>query len=964
VTPEQWHRVKEVFEAAMEQAPSERSAFVGQACAGDELLHSEVKSLLSSYEQETSFMETPAAALAAQSLLKEESAALVGQQLGHYQIMRELGRGGMGVVYLAQDTSLDRPVALKLLPTHLTSDPDRLRRFEREARAASALNHPNILTIYEIGRLDGLHFIATEFIDGVTLREQMSNQEMEQSEALDVATQISSALSAAHKAGIVHRDVKPENIMVRPDGYVKVLDFGLAKLTERRATSSDTEVGAFGAVRTDTGVVIGTASYMSPEQAEGQHVDQRSDVFSFGVVFYEMLTGEMAFRRDSDVDTLHAIIHEKPVGLSGLRGRVSAAVEEVLRRCLEKDPEKRFPTGADLRAALEVAVTSSDSSVGPTVHLQQHAWPRWRQRWWIGLVGLVLLVGGLAWLRNSRSVPGKASAGTAEAPSPEMRTGPLTALTGHEYAPAFSPDGKYVAFVWGGEADDNLDIYFKFIDGGTPQRLTRNPDADVAPSWSPDGHYIAFSRVSGTERAIFMIPAFGGPERKLLSAHVADSPTFPISFLDWAPDGKSLVYSDANSLETPANLYRLQVETLEAQQFTTPPPHSLGDRNPMLSTDGQLLAFVRESSVNVSDIYVVTTSGGEPRRLTFDNQPIGCLAWTVDGRTIVFASDREGGGLWRISANGGVPERLAVGSDNSGFMAISRQGQRLAYTKGFRATSMWRVTLPNSPGQPVGRTKLLSTMTLDLFPQISPDGKKIVFSSYRSGTSEIWMCDAEGSNPLQLTRLGRPGTGTPRWSPDGRYIAFDARLPDQSDIYVIGANGGPTRRVTQDTSDDVVPSWSSDGRWIYFASNRSGDYQVWKMPAEGGDALQVTRHGGFAAFESPDAKYVYYAKGRDVPGLWRVPVEGGEEAMVLDRPGAGAWHLWAVVDEGIYLAEGERKSGGFIQFFSFATRQVKPVAVMERPPYRGLAVSPDGRWLLYTQSDGSGSSIVLVENFR
>ena len=231
VKAEQWHRVKEVFEAALEHAPEQRSAFLGQACAGDDVLVSEVKSLLSSYEQEKSFMETPAAAMAAQSLVKEESAALVGQQMGHYQIIQELGRGGMGVVYLAEDTSLGRQVALKVLPEHLISDPDRLRRFEREARAASALNHPNILTIHQIAQVDNLHFIATEFIDGVTLRERIANKELKLSDALNIAEQIASALAAAHEAGIVHRDIKPENVMLRRDGIAKVLDFGLAKLT-------------------------------------------------------------------------------------------------------------------------------------------------------------------------------------------------------------------------------------------------------------------------------------------------------------------------------------------------------------------------------------------------------------------------------------------------------------------------------------------------------------------------------------------------------------------------------------------------------------------------------------------------------------------------------------------------------------------------------------------------------------
>ena len=306
MTPEQWHRVKEVFEAALGHAPEERSEFLGQACGGDDLLCSEVESLLSSYEQEKSFLETPAAALAAQSLVKEESVALVGQQLGHYQIVREIGRGGMGVVYLAQDVSLGRPVALKLLPKHLTSDPNRLRRFEREARAASALNHHNILTIYEIAQLDGLHSIATEFIDGVTLRGRIKSKRLELSETLNIAEQIASALVAAHEAGIVHRDIKPENVMLRRDGYVKVLDFGLAKLTEQPTVKKVNASAAVAGMNTDTGI-MGTVGYMSPEQAQGESVDHRTDIFSLGVVIYEMVTGQMPFEAKTVRDVIAPI---------------------------------------------------------------------------------------------------------------------------------------------------------------------------------------------------------------------------------------------------------------------------------------------------------------------------------------------------------------------------------------------------------------------------------------------------------------------------------------------------------------------------------------------------------------------------------------------------------------------------------------------------------------------------------
>jgi Tol biopolymer transport system component len=254
---------------------------------------------------------------------------------------------------------------------------------------------------------------------------------------------------------------------------------------------------------------------------------------------------------------------------------------------------------------------------------------------------------------------------------------------------------------------------------------------------------------------------------------------------------------------------------------------------------------------------------------------------------------------------------------------------------------------------------------LDQGPQYSPDGKRIVFESTRSGFYEIWVCDSEGTNTIQLTTLERV-TGTPRWSPDGRQIAFDSRPESHSGIYVINVEGGSPRRLTTETSDDVVPSWSRDGRWIYFASNRSGTQQVWKVPAEGGQAVQVTKKGGLAAFESPDGKIVYYAK-FDSPGLWRVAVEGGEETLVLDQPKAGYWDYWAVVDGGIYFVNAAVVSRPTIEFYSFATRRVRQIAAMEKEAYKwspGFAISPDGRWILYASMDHSGSDIMLVENFR
>jgi Tol biopolymer transport system component len=789
---------------------------------------------------------------------------------------------------------------------------------------------------------------------------------------LNIAVQAADALAAAHEAGIVHRDIKPENIMVRRDGLVKVLDFGLAKLVEQRVVAAS-EAETRELVRTETGMLMGTARYMSPEQAKGEKVTARSDIFGFGVVLYELLTGEAAFRRASAVDTLHAVIHDEPTGLKALSQRVPAGVERVLRRCLEKEAERRYADGVELTAALKQAMESSRSTTGASARAQ-HLWPSGQRRWWIGLAAVaLLLVCGALWLRLSRTGVGNASDSAAKAPAAMMKTVPLTALSGIVGCPRFSPDGNQVAFMWGGEAgasEDNMDIYVKLIDSGTLLRLTSDPARDGMPVWSPDGHWIAFSRTSDTERAIYMISSIGGPERKLVSAHCAGFGGWS-GMIDWSADG-AIIYSDATASGNGYGLYRLSVDTLETTQLTLPPAHWLGDRMPVTSPDGKLLAFVR-GVAHEDDLYLMPALGGEPKRLTFDNGPdwiIG-LAWTADGRSIVFASRRGGTySLWRIPASGGEPERLGVGGDYALQPAISRQGQRLAYVNvSGEASSIWRLDLAASQGKAVSQTRLFSSSAFEGDPQLSPDGKKIVFSSERSGDLDIWVCDSDGSNPLQLTKL-HSESANPYWSPDGRSIVFNSRLKNQHEIYVISANGGVPHRMTEDPSNDELPSWSRDGHWIYFLSKRSGDSQVWKMPAEGGEAVQVTRQGGLRALESSDGRYVYYAKRSNVsgvPGLWRVPAEGGEEELVLDRLRAG-YQWWTVADKGIYFFEPEGKSGAAIEFYSFSTRRVTQVTSIEKWDNVDslLSVTPDGRWMLLAQGTGlwAGSNIMLVENFR
>jgi Tol biopolymer transport system component len=382
----------------------------------------------------------------------------------------------------------------------------------------------------------------------------------------------------------------------------------------------------------------------------------------------------------------------------------------------------------------------------------------------------------------------------------------------------------------------------------------------------------------------------------------------------------------------------------------------------VFSPDGRTLAFNRGSQ-GVTSIYTMPVAGGQERRLITGSQFGWGLAWTSDGRDIIFGRASwlaKFGWLWKVSARGGEPQRLQLGQEGTEPFI---RGSRLVYARQFSNLNIWRKQL-DSKHSSLPADRFLSSTAIESGPQFSPDGSSIAFESTRSGSYEIWICRSDGTNLVQLTHFNNV-TGTPRWSPDGRQIAFDSRATGNADIFVMDSQSGPPRQLTNETSADVIPSWSRDGRWIYFASARSGPWEVWKMPSAGGPAAQVTRHGGYGAFESPDAKFLYYTKYSAVSGIWRMPTSGGEETLVVAGVEPESWGYWAVVEKGIYYLDTTAMPA--IAFFDFTSRQVTRVVEFQTRPAReatGLAVSPDGRAILYTQLDALTRDIVLVDNFQ
>jgi Tol biopolymer transport system component len=605
---------------------------------------------------------------------------------------------------------------------------------------------------------------------------------------------------------------------------------------------------------------------------------------------------------------------------------------------------------ADVKIGLQELKEESDS--GKLVAAPSTQGTHRRSLIWVGV--LLALLGAAAvavWFYRSNP----------EAPEEPLAAVPLTTYPGQERQPSFSPDGNQVAFSWNGEKQDNFDIYVKLIGSGNQLRLTTAPEADSCPVWSPDGRSIAFLRERpGGKASVYLVSPLGPPERKVAEIGYLDS-------LAWAPDGKSLVVTDRNSDKEPLGLFLLSVESGERRRLTSAPEKLFIDSQPAFSPDGHTLAFIREVAVGFRDIYLLTLSEdfqpiGEPKRFTFENQLSFRPVWTLDGDEIIFSSGPYlSYSLFRIAASGsGKPQRLAGAGEDGSEAIISPRMQRLVYTRELIDVNIWRLEVHGPHEKISAPMKLISSTRIDAHAQFSPDGKKIVFSSNRTGSFEIWICDSDGSNPQPLTSLGS-GCGFPHWSPDGERIAFCSNLDGQWEIYVISANGGKPKRFTSSPAADYTPRWSRDGKWVYFGSDRSGESQVWKMPARGGEAVQVTRKGGATAFESPDSQWIYYTNGYEDSPLWKMPRDGGEETQVLESV---EQHAFAIVKEGIYFIPRPDSAGHHsIQFFNFATQRIRSLSTIERIDTY-LSVSPDGRWILYSQIDQLGSDLMLVENFH
>ena len=869
----------------------------------------------------------------------------------------------MGVVYRARDTRLGRDVALKFLGV-FARDSNSFDRFRREARSASGINHPNICTVYDIDEHEGEPFLVMELLDGTTLKHRIGGRPVPLQDFLDWAVQIADALQAAHAKGIIHRDVKPANIFITNRGQPKLLDFGLAKKTHRARTPAlmDATTSVVADFETGPGLTLGTISHMSPEQARGEDIDERSDIFSLGVVLYEMATGRQAFTGATSAVIFDAILNRPPVPPLAFNPALPPRLADVIERCVEKDRALRYQSASDLLADLQRIRRSLTSSVpSGSSALTAVAQPRVRRqfrsaRWPVRIIAVAAGLLACIWVaRFAGRYTGERDAA--------FKPVPLTTYIGSEYAPTFSPDGNQVAFSWAGETGQNRDIYIAPLDGGQPLRLTTDSAFDNYPKWSRDGRQIAFIRNPGSKGAIYTIAATGGPEKK-----IADTRGWSV---DWTPAGDELVAVDRVSLSDVFNVWVVSVVTGQKRQISFFRGRPEGDAFAALSADGKSVAFSRKHG-GQSHVFLVPFSGGEPLQLTAGrNAGITGLAWMPDGRSIIFSA---GGRLLRVpvDSDASLATELTGIDTNAGFPAISRNPPvRLAYEHGIRDDNLRKVRLRADKVLTAEAGFVTTWTSRELAPQFSPDGASIAFASDRSGNFEIWKSRSDGSDATRLTSFRGEHSGSPRWSPDGRKIVFDHdNGSGKHQLYVIEANGGSLRLLTREDLDAVKPTWSRDGEWIYFSSTKGRSQQIWKIRSNSNESqspVQVTQNGGVEAFESLDGKTLYYVGG-DKPGLWSVTPQGGQPQLIEPSVSLGAW---SVAADGIYFVD---YSGASVRI---APRPIKridfksgkvvelgktPGSIAVATP--GFSVKHDGSEALYSSVDRLESDLKLVEDFR
>ncbi|MGD9561595.1 MAG: protein kinase [Pyrinomonadaceae bacterium] len=887
-------QIERIYQTAADRPPDERSAFLDESCGGDEELRREVESLLRYHNSTDDLLNSPPAVLAADLFAERgENGAFLGKTVSHYKIERLLGQGGMGEVYLAEDIKLRRKVALKLLPPQFSADHERKKRFEKEAQAVSALNHPNILTIYEIEEAGDLSFIATEFIDGQTLRERIAEKPSSWREAVKIAIQIAGALESAHSVGIIHRDIKPANIMIRRDGIVKVLDFGLAKLTA--PDSGDFETRDL----TMPNRVMGTINYMSPEQALGERIDARTDIFSFGVVLYEMLTGDLPFSGASD-----AAINKSLPSVRGSNDEIPATLDQIVKHALRKDRNERYQTFTDLRGDLKgllrdsetgsfdyaftdetVLQTDPDRNRPPT-RSSDAIVSRRPGRSAIWLIAPLLVLGlafGVYWKYFYAS----------NAPASNFQSVKLDVLTAHGLAQAvaISPDAKYIAYAKR-EEDGRHSLWLRqTASAGDTQIVPPGSTKYDFLKFSPDGNSLFSVAYDGEEKpSLYQMTTLGRNRRKLITG--VDS---QISF---SPDAKNIAFvrvSGPDNSIVVADVEGGSERVLRTRKY----PEVFGDEVSW-SPDSRLIAAptLTRGATYAGGMAVVDVSTGVETKIPLKEEKllrISQLAWVNDGKGLIYtpyAADMgqryqiryaayPSGEVQNVTNDLSSYEDFSLTADGQAIVAVQRQ-----YSMG-----IW-LTDENDFSRTVGINSKTAADDGERGISWTKDGR-IVFVSSEGGAQNIWRMDADGSNPKPLTTDYKVGKILPTLSVGGDAITFLGRAVDPVTKELVPGNtfsqmdseGHNLRQVVNDTNCAFAAA-SANQDWVVYTTRGDGIFRIWKVPLKGGEAVRLTDVDSISPVISRDGRLVAYFIQDDGKPLriGIISIDGGAPLKTFELP--------------------------------------------------------------------------------
>jgi eukaryotic-like serine/threonine-protein kinase len=944
-----------------------------------------------------------------------------GTRLGRYEVRRPLGAGGMGEVYMAQDVRLERLVALKILPEGVSHDPQRMRRFEQEARAASSLNHPNVAHIYEIEEEGGHRFIAMEYVEGATLRQHMAASPLMLGQALDIAQQVTAALSAAHAAGIIHRDIKPENIMLRTDGYVKVLDFGLAKLTEQHGVM-DTEAPTKALVNTGPGMVMGTARYMSPEQARGTEVDARTDLWSLAVVLYEAVAGRPPFEGSTASDVISAILSKEPPPLARYARDVPESLEWIVTKALTKDKEERYQTAremlVDLRrikqrlevdaeiersvspdslhlssgtrsgaisgapladtvvdaasttAQVSAARTNASSAEYIAGELKRHG-----TGLLIALVGLALIaviagigLAGYALYRfGNRSLPGQSEqASKPPGARSEMKISRLTS-NGKTWTSSISPDGKYAVYTMDSEGKQS--IWVRQV--STSSNVQIVPPAEDTfygnPVFSRDGDYVYYSLYDKNtpQGALNQIPVLGGTPRKVLT-NIGTSVTF-------APDGKRFAFirSDVAASGEDQLIIANADGTGERKLTARKGDIFFGYGGPSWSPDGKTIASAVGSYKGGFHISVIAVDAESGEQKEFTSQKwddAGRVAWLADGRGMILTAQEKGAiyeQIWLLSYPEGTARKITNDLNSYTGVSLTADSNALVARQSETIANIWI-----APNGDLSRAKEITTGRNGWYGLSgmawTPDGK-VIYTSATSGNLDIWIMNADGSNQKQLT-TDPEGDFTPAVSPDGRSILFVSDRAGMPSLWRMDVDGSNQKQLTSG-QEDYNPQVSPDGQWIIFNSWRSGKSTLWKMPFGGGEPTQLTDKFTFNPTVSPDSKLIACGNSDEQPGAPKriaiLSIDGGEFTKTIDMPVSHISYPLQWSADGKAILYRERRVG---------VTNIWSQPVDGGPPKQLTDINrPDQIFMFEWSRDGKqlavsrgveNSDVVLISNFR